>query len=558
MRVHRQFSLCILGLASCGERNEEAGEPTAYKLTFSRDIAPIIFENCSDCHHVGGPAPFALLDWADVRKRATDVLAATQDRYMPPWLPEAGDVEFSGKRHLSDAQIEMLRTWVDQGALEGDPSELPKRPEYPDGWQLGKPDHIVNLDAEFTLQADGRDVFRNFVFPVSGMGNRYVRAVEIRPGNLRAVHHAWMTVDTTGSCRELDAIDSMTGFSGMSMGYSQSPDGQFVGWTPGKMPHPGFEGMAWRLTDGMDLVLQLHLLPSGKPEPIRPSIGLYFSDKPPSENPFVLLLKVADIDVPAGEKNYLTEQSFTLPVDAKLLSLYPHAHYVCRDMEAIATLPGGRQLTLLKISDWDFNWQDQYYLEDSLTLPQGTVISMKYIYDNSAENPRNPKSPPQRVVWGDRSSDEMGSLAVQLLPNSPLGHALLQEAAFKHDTEIFGNYRDYYNYGNALQKRGEHAQAITQYRKATAQNPRSEILHHNLAGSLAALGQLDAAIESMHEAIRLNPEYVDAQVHLGNFLVMKKEYIKALECYRRALEIDPGHMQAQQNFDVLADQIEQK
>jgi tetratricopeptide (TPR) repeat protein len=265
---------------------------------------------------------------------------------------------------------------------------------------------------------------------------------------------------------------------------------------------------------------------------------------------------MTQIDIAAGQKNYLTEQSFALPVAVKLLSLYPHAHYVCREMQVTAKLPDGRELVLLKIPDWDFNWQDQYYLKDPLALPAGTRLKMVYVYDNSAENPRNPWHPPRRVIWGDRSFDEMGSLALQLLPANQADLTILREASFKHDVETSGAYQAHYNYANALQARGEHTAAVPHFRKSIALNPKREILHHNLAGSLAAVGELDDAITSMREAIRLNPEYADAHCHLGNFMVMKKAYQAALECYRRAVEIDPSHAQARQNFEALHQQLE--
>ena len=542
------FGLCVLMIPGCS-RSTPASAPL--ELTFTRDIAPIIFEQCATCHRPGGSAPFGLLGYEDVKKHATDIVKATSDHYMPPWLPEPGDVEFADRRHLSAQQIQVLRQWVDQGAVEGDPANLPARPAHPEGWQFGQPDLVIELNRPYVLAAEGADVFRNFVLPVNGVGARYVRAVEIRPGNPRAVHHAWMTVDSTDSCRTLDAADTKPGFAGMETGDSRPPDGHFLAWTPGKMPHPGFADMAWQLTDRMDLVLQLHMLPRGKPETVQPSIGIYFAEKPPTKLLFALLLKVTKIDIAPGERNYQTEQSFTLPVGVQLLSIYPHAHYVCREMEAIATLPDGRELALLEIGDWDFNWQDQYYLKVPLSLPRGTRISMKYVYDNSAQNPRNPWTPPRRIVWGNRSSDEMGTLALQLLPASRSDHALLREGAYKHDVECFGGYRDHYNYAHALQSRGDHANAITHYRRAIALNPNRDVIHHNLAGSLAAVGEIDAAIKSMREAIRLNPEYADAHCHLGNFMVTKKDLDAAINCYRRAIEINPNHAQARQNLDAL-------
>ena len=415
-----------------------------------------------------------------------------------------------------------------------------------------EPDLVLTLAESFNLPAEGEDVFRNFVFPVEITQTRYVRAVEFRPGNPSVVHHAWMTVEKGDSCRRLDqAHPEAPGFPGMSMGYSAPPDGHALGWTPGKLPNQSPPKMAWKFEPGTDLVLQLHLMPSGKPETIAPKIGLYFTDEAPTLHPYGFQLSAFEIDIPAGDADYLVERHFTLPVNASLLSLYPHAHYLGKTIQLHATLPGGRRQTILDIPDWDFNWQDLYTLKTPYDLPAGTQLHMKFRYDNSADNPRNPNLPPKRVRYGDRSSDEMGNLWLQLLAKNPQDRARLEEAALQNTVQATPNFRDHYALGNLFQGQGRHEKAVTQYRLALALHPNHPLLHHNLAGSLAASNQLEAAIAAMKESIRLDPNYANSHLNLANFYAMKNEFRAAWEAYRDCLRIEPANEVARRNFEIL-------
>ena len=195
---------------------------------------------------------------------------------MPPWKPEPGFGDFVGERHLSDVQIQTIARWVAGGRLEGDRADLPSAPAPHSGWQLGPPDLVVTLP-EYTLRADGADLFRNFVVTVPGSGTRFVRGLEFRPGG-RGVHHANIRVDRTPASRRLDEADPEPGYEGMILRSADYPDGHFLGWTPGQAPPPGPNDLAWQLDAGDDLVVQVHLQPTGKPERIRPSIGLYFAN----------------------------------------------------------------------------------------------------------------------------------------------------------------------------------------------------------------------------------------------------------------------------------------
>ena len=386
--------------------------------TFARDVAPIVFEHCTPCHRPGEIGPFSLTSFPDVRQRASQIVDVVSRRVMPPWKPRGDGTQFVGARVLSDAQIGTIRDWAAAGAPEGNPADLPRLPEWPTGWQLGTPDVVVRMLEPFMLRADGADVFRTFVLPISNAAGRFVRAVEFNPGNARAVHHANFGIDRTRSSRHLDGLDREPGYEGGMVPDAAYPPGHMLGWTPGQRPRPSPPGAAWRLEPDSDVVVQLHLQPTGKPEPVQVSVGLFFTDQPPTQTPVGLRLGSQTIDIPAGQAAYVVADSYQLPVDVDVLAIQPHAHNLGRVMRASATLPDGATRLLLDIDDWDFRWQDVYRYAQPIALPRGTTISMRFTYDNSAANPRNPHHPPQRIVWGQNTANEMGDLWIQVMPRA--------------------------------------------------------------------------------------------------------------------------------------------
>jgi Tfp pilus assembly protein PilF len=556
------------------------------RVTFNKDVAPIIHGHCAACHRPGEAAPFSLLAYRDVRQHARAIVAATERRFMPPWLPETGDFPFVGERRLAAAEIETLRRWEEQGAPEGDPSDLPAPPQFTDGWHLGQPDLVVTLAQPYELP-DSTERWRNFVVPIPVQATRYVKTVELRPGSARFVHHALMGVDTTRASQRRDQQDAAPGFEGMDMGDAQAPDGHLLGWTPGMAPFPGIEGKAWRLDPGTDLVLQLHLTPSGKPEAVKPSVGIYFADSAPSGPPMYLLRLDADhaIDIPPGEKEFVVTDSFELPVDLDVLAVYPHAHFLARTMDGSARLPDGTEKRLLRINDWDFKWQDVYRYAKPVALPRGAVITMRYTYDNSAGNVRNPSRPPRRVVAGLRSSDEMAHLQLQVMPRTDRDLAALKEAFYRHELannpenawvhyelgnlardrdqplEAIRSYRaalqldarhapSLNNLGTVLEGRGQVQEAIGLYREALRVESDFADAHFNLGNALLAARRLEEAVAEYHAALRLEPALADAHNNLGAALGQQGKLDEAIVEFKRALEIDPGHERARENLGL--------
>jgi len=409
----------------------------AEKMTFTETIAPILYQNCVTCHRPGEAAPFSLISYDDARKRGALIATVTKSRYMPPWHAAHGFGEFEGERRLSDAQIIAIGDWVRQGMPQGDISKMPKLPQFEEGWHLGKPDLILEMPVAFNLPASGPDVFRNFVIPTGLTKDKWVRAVEFRPSARKVVHHVLFAYAAGGSMAKIDGADGKPGFGGMgSVGVSPNQgdsSGGLGGWAVGATPVTLPAGLARPLPKGSDFLLQMHFHLTGKPETEKSMVGIYFADKAPEHKMMSVGLPAlfgfgAGIDIPAGEKNFTIQDSFVLPVDARVYSATAHAHYVGKEMKLTATLPDGAVTPLIWIPDWDFAWQDPYVYKDAVSLPKGTRIDATLKYDNSADNPRNPSNPPKRVWWGEESFDEMGSVGLTLVAAHTEDEAALQQA----------------------------------------------------------------------------------------------------------------------------------
>ncbi|MGA2198159.1 MAG: cytochrome c, partial [Bryobacteraceae bacterium] len=354
----------------------------AQPLTFSKDIAPIVFERCAPCHRPGEAAPFPLLTYGDVRKRGSLIVQVTKQRYMPPWMPEPGYGDFAGSLRLSDSQIDILARWVSHGMPEGDPADLPAAPRFTEGWQLGTPDMIVRMSQVYRLSAAAGDVFRNFVLPVNLKETKYVRAFELRPGNKRVVHHANVIIDRSRLLRRHDGEDGQPGFGGMDVITEVTgefdPDSHFLFWKPGSPVQQEPANMPWKLDPGSDLIVNLHLQPSGKPEIVDAELGLYFTDQPPSLHPMLLQLEHdGALDIPPGSRSFVVTDHLKLPIAVSLLAIYPHAHFLGKQVDAWAELPDGKRLSLLKIDHWDINWQASYSYRQPIGLPAGTTVAMR-------------------------------------------------------------------------------------------------------------------------------------------------------------------------------------
>ena len=528
-------------------------EPQATSApTWSHDIAPVIYKNCTTCHHPGGAGPFSLLTYADARRWAPQILNVTQSRFMPPWLPEPGYGDFADVRRLHDDDRALLKRWIDTGMSTGDLKSAPPAPQYDSTWQMGKPDLVLKVDKPFTLPAGGTDVFRNLILPYPLKQTHYIRAMEIRPGAPQVVHHANVLVDRTGAMRRQHPNDWQAGIPGMELfvdaGNTFDPDSHFLFWKPDTPALVEPEGMPWRLDPGNDLILNIHLKPSGKPETLDAQIGLYFSPDPPTKQPMLLALERDDkLDIPAGDSSFIVDDSLTLPVDVEVLGVYPHAHYLGHDMQGWAILPNGEKKWLVWIKDWDIDRQSVYRYRKPLVLPRGTELHMRYTYDNSAANPHNPHVPPVRVRAGNRSEDEMAHLWLQVLPintppNAPDPRLLLEEAWMRRRlAKTPTDQITLYNLASALAGQGKYTEAAADFEQELKLGPPDPRTLTALGAALEGAGQPDAAAERYRSAISRAPGAggCDARFDLARLSVRRTHYAEAEKQFQDLLSACP-------------------
>lgn len=593
-----RFALCLAITGQTLFARSAVADPT-----FSGTVAPLIYSRCAPCHHAGGLGPFPLTSYEEVRKHAGQIAAVTGRRYMPPWPPQPGFGDFESDRHLTSAQIAMLSAWANAGAPRGVAFEEPAPPQYSGGWQLGQPDLVLRMPKPFRLDSSGPDQFRNFVIPNTLTSTRYVRGFELKLTTSRAVHHANIVLDRTQSLRKRDGVDGQPGFPGMDVVTEAAandfdPDSHFLFWKPATALKFEPDERSWRLDTGTDLVLNLHLQPTGKPESIGAEIGLYFAAKPPTEFPMLIQLEHdGAIRIPPNARDFTVTDQLVLPVEVDLLAIYPHAHYLGKVIEAAATLPDGRHVPLIRIPDWDINWQATYEYRQPIRLPKGTKISMQITYDNSPSNLRNPNHPPKLVTTGDRSQDEMGHVWLQVLPvadgkRKEDGRWALQEAVMRRRLSKYPNdFLAEYNLGAFLQARGRlseaescyrsalqtqpqsatahnslgsallissrPAEAIPQFEAALVVNPDYTNAHYNLAKAFGSLGKWGEAEREYQAVLRLQPDDADAEAALGTLSYRKKDYPEAIQHLRHAAALDPKNSEVQGNLGAVLASIGQ-
>lgn len=393
-------------------------EKKAPEVTFNRQIAPIIYKNCSNCHRPGEAAPFKLLSYKDVARRARQISLVTKTRLMPPWKPAKGHGQFMDSTRLSNSEIALLESWAKAGAPQGKAEDAPKKPSFPTGWQLGKPDLVLKMKEAYTVRAEGADDFRCFVIPTGLLENKQVVAMEYRPGSKAVVHHAILFLDDQGRGRKLAAKDSKPGY-GVFGGIGFPPSGSLGGYSPGANPAFLPDGVARILKKGTDIILQVHYHPTGKVESDQGTIGLHFAKKPAKKILQGFFMGTTNLNIAPGKKEYKRHVDLTLPVPVNLVGITPHMHYIGKEMKVVATTPKGKKIPLIWIKDWDFRWQGQYLYRGPVRLPAGTRIDMDSTYDNSDENPFNPSSPPKRVRYGDESTNEMCFVFFQMTTDQP-------------------------------------------------------------------------------------------------------------------------------------------
>ena len=410
--------------------------PLTAQVTFSENVAPILYSRCTGCHRPGEAAPFSLISYDDAAKRGKLIAAVTASRLMPPWRAEPASYPYKDSRRLTDAELGTLQDWVKNGMPKGDLAKTPAPPKFPDGWQLGTPDLVVRMDKGFTVPAEGADIYRYQRIPLNLPDDKCVQAIELRPSARNVVHHVLFFADSSEAAKDIEAEEEAGGSSGAGMKFTRGmiPLG---GVAVGAQPHllPG--GLALKLPKGTDLMFQYHFHPIGKEETEQSTIGLYFAQKAPEHTLANVQLPVtyglfSGLDIAPGQRDFRVRDSFVLPVDVQAVSVSAHAHYIGKTMKMTATFPDGTVKTLLDIQDWDFAWQDRYFFEDAILLPKGTKLDSEVSWDNSEENPKNPSRPAIEVRWGEQTKDEMGAVTLQVYPAAESDLVTLQQQYRDH------------------------------------------------------------------------------------------------------------------------------
>lgn len=387
--------------------------PAKPVVTYADHVANILNTRCLECHRPGEVAPFSLVGYENAKKWSQNILRATEAKRMPPWKAVPGFGEFAGENRLTEAELQTLRDWVDAGAPRGDADKEPTPPKFPEGWRLGEPDLTLKNEKPFNLEADGADVYRNFVFKTNFAEPRYVTAMDVRPGNKKVVHHVIAFVDVSGRAEKLEA-DTHDGQAGYTTfgGPGFAPDTSFGGWAPGYRANPADPGMGFLLKPGATVVVQVHYHKSGKPEQDQTEIGLYFSKVPVTRVLELAWVAQPFLRIPAGEPAHTARLVYPIRMDATIYGVMPHMHLLGRSMKAEIEFPDGTRQPLIHVDDWDFRWQLGYQLKQPIKVPKGSKIVAEAVFDNSASNPHQPNNPPKDVRWGEDTTDEMFLLVV--------------------------------------------------------------------------------------------------------------------------------------------------
>ena len=398
-------------LSACQTGSQSSVRPAASDdrpVTFNNQVVRIFQRNCQTCHRPGEVAPFSLTTYQDAHAKRDDIVDAVESRYMPPWKALPGHGEFTDVRRLADDEIGLIRRWVDAGAPEGDPRDLPAPRKFPTGWTLGTPSAVLAMEEPFTVPPRTKDLYRCFVVPIRIPGEwRMIRASEVLPGNRKVVHHVQTFLDVTGRSVELDQAEPGPGYTCFG-GPRFDSAGGLGGWAPGYAPIEIPPGVAWGIPPGARLVMQVHYHnPGDTPETDVTRVGVHFTSGPFDRRLALVRAFAWDFSIPAGAEHEIVNASTTLKDDVEALSVHAHMHLLGRAMTVTARLPDGTTQPMLKIDDWDFDWQIRYSYRRPVLLPAGTRLEAECVYDNSPANLRNPSKPPRPVFSGFETTDEM-------------------------------------------------------------------------------------------------------------------------------------------------------
>lgn len=393
------------------------------QVTFTKDIAPIIYNNCTKCHRPNEIGPFPMTNYDEIAPWAPSIKYVTSIRYMPPWKADPHFSRFIGERVLTDEQINLIAEWVDNGAPYGNAAEEPELPEFPNGSQIGTPDLVLHMAEPFHHKGGNEDEYRVFVLPTGLTEDKQISTLELRPGNSRVVHHALFSYDVSGEAQALDADDPGYGYDGFGgFGVEDAFGHMFPGYVPGQKPVPYPEGLGQVLPAGADLLMQVHYGPSPIPSTDSSTVNIFFKKEPVQRQvQNLIFLPISpfltnDLFVMPPNQVKTFHAQYTTPIKASVFAIWPHAHLLNKSYEVYAVHPNGDTTNMIRIPDWDFNWQGVYNFKKFLVLEPGTTVHAIVSYDNTVNNPNNPNSPPNWVSWGEKTTDEMLFMPINWVP----------------------------------------------------------------------------------------------------------------------------------------------
>jgi len=363
-------------------------------ITYSKHVAAILQKNCVECHRPGQIGPMPLLTYDDAASWSAMIGEVVRERRMPPWFADPKHGTFANDRSLSTSDRQTVLAWIEQGCAEGDPADLPKPAEFPEGWRIGKPDATFSIAQQKVPAEAPRGIrYRYLIVPTNFKEDMWVQAAEARPGNWAVVHHILVYVRAPGKPLVGDRADGIG-------------DNLLVAYAPGDQPTRFPDGVGYKIPKGSFLVFQMHYTPTGKEETDVSSVGMIFSRHEPQHAARTRAIAQNRFSIPPGADNYKVTSQTTFSKDAVLLNLFPHMHLRGKSFEYQIVFPDGKRETLLSVPKYDFNWQNNYRLAKPIPMPAGTRIECTAYFDNSAGNKNNP-DPTKTVRWGEQTWDEM-------------------------------------------------------------------------------------------------------------------------------------------------------
>jgi hypothetical protein len=476
MRILYSFLACLLLSAPALAQN----------YTFN-DVAPIIYQHCMTCHRPGEVGPFSLITYADVSSQANAIKIAVNNRVMPPWSakPNPAATALRGERILNAQELAILNSWVDNGAPEGDPNLAPTPPVFPTGSAVGIPDLVVKMNQNYVVPTltSSADKYRTFVLPTGLTENKEVRAIEFRPGNTRIVHHSLLNQDTTNAGRNADAADPGYGYDDISFNNFSAANG-LGGWAPGGAVQIFPEGIGKVLYKNADILMQIHYPYYGSNDSDASEVNIFYAQSPIQRKvkgyPLVysevvgnsnypdaqgkpscvsgnttytatpgpaLIQAQSPVPIPANILQTLADRSCykllpnlvttivakkTIPEEFSLIGITPHMHLLGISSRSYAITPTNDTIFLSDVPKWDFRWQDEYFFQKFIRIPQNSVLVHEATYDNTSSNPNQVNNPPKTVYWEENTTSEMIMCTFSGVPYQA-GDELLNTTAVDED-----------------------------------------------------------------------------------------------------------------------------